>query len=125
MFLKQIKDDIQSLKGDVIRLKNDVGLNEEDTPYDFRLLCRVKLTTRIEDIEKNIQRLFERLEESSNKFDVLLKHFGIEYVEITEKNGGTKVIKKYRKAKKAGKTKRAQRDYGGAYYHRGILKFKN
>lgn len=50
-------------------------------------------------IEEN-KNLKEELTYLSKRFNTLLKHLKIEYHEITDKNGSTKVTEVYKKAKK-------------------------
>ncbi len=95
----------KQIKSDIKELKEEVGLIKTETQASCSSLFgfpvfenHLTLIERVKDMSEDIQKL-------SDKLETLLKHFNIEYVEITEKNGGTKVTKKYRKAKKAKKSK--------------------
>lgn len=61
----------------------------QDSSFSFNIIN--SLDCRIEELQK-----------TAKKTETILEHFGLEYVEITEENGGTKQYAKLRKLIKKG-----------------------
>lgn len=57
-------------------------------------------------IAKTVPIIGEQIDKLQSKFDLLLKHFELEYHKITDENGSTKVKEVYKKAKKVKKSKK-------------------
>ena len=108
-FIQKIKSDINQFESDIKKLKEEVGLVRREKRggswgVPFFDYSSSPLIEKFESLRDDVKEL-------TKEFDALLKHFDIEYVEITEKNGGTKVIEKYRKRRKVKKGKKSRDDY--------------
>jgi len=104
-FIQKIKSDINQFESDIKELKEEVGLVRREKRggflgFSFFDYSHSSLIEKFESLRDDVR---DDVKELTKEFDALLKHFDIEYVEITEKNGGTKVIEKYRKRKKVKK----------------------
>jgi len=102
MFNKDLEKRVKELERQIM-----VEVNKEGKP--FFNLCdiygglmfgyRKTLADKVSDHDKEISKLERR-------FDLLLKHFELEYHKITDENGSTKVKEVYKKAKKVKKSKK-------------------
>ena len=107
MFNKDLEKRVKELERQLEVKKED----KEEEPF-FNLYdiyaksmfdYRETLADKVSDHDKEISKLERR-------FDLLLKHFELEYHKITDENGSTKVKEVYKKAKKVKKSKK-QDDY--------------
>lgn len=95
MFNKQLVKDIQKLKDEVFGSQN-----EYVSFFGFKHFFGSP------SLSKRIESLAYRVEKNEHRFELLLKHLGLEYHKITDENGSTQVKEVYKKIKKQPKGRR-------------------
>ena len=108
MFNKDLEKRVNELERQIMV---EVEEDKEEKPF-FNLYdiyaksmfgYRKTLADKVSDHDKEISKLERR-------FDLLLKHFELEYHKITDENGTTKVKEVYKKAKKVKKSEKEDYD---------------
>ena len=96
---KQLEEKISNLENRIF--KTQKSKTREERIYDIWSFSTFYTVQTLED-------RIEALEETERRFKLLLKHLGIEYVKIIEKNGIQTETEKFRKIKKVAKKKEVE-----------------
>lgn len=103
MFKK--KDNLVELRLEKLEHQVFAEKNEEDKHLGLLWAYDVIVRGRGDTLVNKTDSTMNKLNKLQDRFDLLLKHFELEYHKITDENGSTKVKECYKKAKKV-KTKK-------------------
>jgi len=99
--LKDIKNRLSKLEKQVFAVKEEKNGRK---PFYNLMSLYYDLDYNPTMVQK-VDELNTRLKKLQERFDLLLKHFKLEYHKITDENGTTTVSEGYKKAKKQKKVK--------------------